>query len=280
MASSIDKKEAPVVEQIFSSEMVFPVKVSWRSGICGRGILAYHGEMEIHFIKRGEGAYFITDNCYSCRKNYLVVIRPNVVHRAMPQADSYMEQWVLFFPLSVFSESCRIPEQSCCLELDERAATEAEVIFRIIEEEGRCRNALWKEIIINQLERILLLAIRAGKESDIQRPENPLVKKLIGYIEEHFREELNLTVFKKEFSYSSSHLSRVFKQCTGLNLHQYITQRRIAEAKRLLEEEEEKVDAISRQVGFSDFSLFNRNFKRITGFTPSAYRKILYQEVK
>ncbi|MDD2486263.1 MAG: AraC family transcriptional regulator [bacterium] len=279
MATPINRKETPVVEQIFSSGMAFPVKVCWRSGIRSRGILAYHGEMEIHFIKRGEGTYFITDNSYSYQKNHLVVIRPNAVHRAMPQPDSYMEQWSLFFPLFLFSANCNMPEQSCCLELDERAATEVEVIFRIIEEEDRRRDALWKEIIINQLERILLLAIRAGMKMGTRRPEKPLVKKLIGYIEEHFREELNLTVLKREFSYSPSYLSRVFKQCTGLNLHQYITQRRIAEAKRLLEEEEQKVEAISREVGFSDFSLFNRNFKRITGFTPSAYRKILHQDV-
>ena len=281
MVTSIDREETPVVDRIFSSDTDFPVKVAWASGkLSGKGALAYHGEMELHFIKRGEGAYFIADNSYSYQKNHLIVILPDVIHRSMPHpdSDSYLEKWSLFFPLSLLPGKLNMPERSACLELDERAATEAEVVFRIIEEEKRSRDTLWKEIITNQLERIVLLAVRAGMKVDADRPENPLVKDLISYIEEHFREELNLTVLMEEFSYSPSHISRVFKQCTGLNLHQYIVQRRIAEAKRLLEVKERKVDAISREVGFSDFSQFNRNFKSITGFTPSAYRKISHPD--
>ncbi|MGI6383884.1 MAG: helix-turn-helix domain-containing protein [bacterium] len=72
------------------------------------------------------------------------------------------------------------------------------------------------------------------------------------------------------------HLSRLFKQHTGLGFKQYITQRRIAEAKRLLREDIDlSVDAISQRVGFRDFVVFNRNFKIFTGMTPSAYRRML-----
>ncbi|MCP5306259.1 MAG: helix-turn-helix transcriptional regulator [Chromatiaceae bacterium] len=44
-------------------------------------------------------------------------------------------------------------------------------------------------------------------------------------------------------------------------------------AKELLEEGKLSVDAISWKVGYEDVAFYNRLFKRITGLTPSAYRR-------
>lgn len=58
-----------------------------------------------------------------------------------------------------------------------------------------------------------------------------------------------------------------------------ILHRRIAEAKLLLSDNSDlKVTFIAGQVGFSDFALFNRNFKHITGLNPAVYRKISHME--
>lgn len=66
---------------------------------------------------------------------------------------------------------------------------------------------------------------------------------------------------------------RRFKEATDLSALNYVQQLRIDKAKSHLENGDLSVDAISWKVGYEDAAFFNRLFKRITGLTPSAYRK-------
>ena len=66
---------------------------------------------------------------------------------------------------------------------------------------------------------------------------------------------------------------RRFKQATGHAPLAYIQHLRIDRAKALLESDEQSVEAISWKVGYEDVAFFNRLFKRLTGLTPSAYRR-------
>ena len=68
-------------------------------------------------------------------------------------------------------------------------------------------------------------------------------------------------------------LKRRFKKATGSSLIDYLQNLRVEEAKRLLENTDLPIDEISEQVGYSDPSFFRRLFKRVTGLTPSHYRR-------
>ena len=69
-------------------------------------------------------------------------------------------------------------------------------------------------------------------------------------------------------------LKRRFKIATGSSLIEYLQNLRVEEAKRLLEAAELPVDEISFAVGYEDPSFFRRLFKRLTGLTPSQYRRM------
>jgi len=66
---------------------------------------------------------------------------------------------------------------------------------------------------------------------------------------------------------------RRFTKATGYAPIAYVQNLRIEEAKRLLERSAAPVDDVSWQVGYEDPAFFRRVFKRITGITPSAYRR-------
>ena len=74
---------------------------------------------------------------------------------------------------------------------------------------------------------------------------------------------------------SPYYFSRVFKQSTGITPHRYVLQRRMEQAKRLLEKKRLSVLRVAHQVGFTDQSQFTRAFHKIVGTTPSDYRKAL-----
>lgn len=92
-------------------------------------------------------------------------------------------------------------------------------------------------------------------------------------IQEHYYEELDLTIIADRLHVNSSYLSHLFKRTMGVGLTQYITRIRIEQAQRLLRETDLKIAQIAKDVGLSDPRYFNTVFKRQTGITPSAYRK-------
>lgn len=69
-------------------------------------------------------------------------------------------------------------------------------------------------------------------------------------------------------------LKRRFKAATGTTLIEYLQNLRVEAAKRLLESGTQAVDDISVEVGYEDASFFRRLFKRLTGLTPSQYRRM------
>lgn len=67
-------------------------------------------------------------------------------------------------------------------------------------------------------------------------------------------------------------VSAVINRASGLNVSQYVNNRRIAEACRLLEETEHPLTTVMFDCGFATKSNFNREFRRVTGTSPSQWR--------
>lgn len=70
-----------------------------------------------------------------------------------------------------------------------------------------------------------------------------------------------------------SYLSQLFKQQLNKKFVDYITELRIEESKRLLLNTSLRMSEIAERVGYSDLAYFSNNFKRITGCSPSEFRK-------
>jgi transcriptional regulator GlxA family with amidase domain len=91
---------------------------------------------------------------------------------------------------------------------------------------------------------------------------------------EHFREIDALGQVVESSNIPERTLKRRFKTATGSSLIEYVQNLRIEEAKRLLESGRMPVDDISAEIGYADSSFFRRLFKRLTGLTPSQYRRM------
>ena len=102
----------------------------------------------------------------------------------------------------------------------------------------------------------------------------------VRYIKENFKSDLNMAVVSNCISMNYSLFSLNFKQYTGMNFVNYLKKIRVEEAKRLLEETDEKINDISRLVGYENDKHFMKIFKSVCGVSPSEYRKnSWYQKV-
>ena len=75
------------------------------------------------------------------------------------------------------------------------------------------------------------------------------------------------------FNVSASHFSKVFRREIGTSFLNYLTQRRLDEAARLLTETEEKSRVIGEMVGYPEPNYFSYVFKKNRGVSPAKYRK-------
>jgi len=85
-------------------------------------------------------------------------------------------------------------------------------------------------------------------------------------------EDLSLAKLARKAKLPAREVSAVINRATGLNVSQFVNDRRVAEACRLLGETERTVIQIMLDVGFSTKSNFNREFRRATGMSPKQWR--------
>ncbi len=86
-------------------------------------------------------------------------------------------------------------------------------------------------------------------------------------------ENLNLSRLSRRLSIPSRQISNAINRSANMNVSQYVNQLRIREACRLLEETDQSVTSIMLDSGFQTKSNFNREFRRITGLSPVAWRE-------
>ena len=98
------------------------------------------------------------------------------------------------------------------------------------------------------------------------------LRRVIDYISENLDTDLKIAEIAQEVNMSPSHFTRLFKLATGLAPHQYIMQKRIEAAKKLLSETEISIAQIALEIGFQSQSRFTTLFRQLTGTTPRAYR--------
>lgn len=110
-----------------------------------------------------------------------------------------------------------------------------------------------------------------GEFGDYKNKEK--ISMAVAYIRENFDKELNMAVVSNHISMNYSLFSLSFKQYTGMNFVNYLKMIRISEAKRLLEETDEKVIDISQKVGYENEKHFMKTFKSVCGVSPSEYRR-------
>jgi AraC family transcriptional regulator len=96
---------------------------------------------------------------------------------------------------------------------------------------------------------------------------------IVGYIEEHLREPVSLLKLAGLARLSQHHFCRAFKQSFGIPPHQYLVQRRMEVAKLLLASRTNSVTDIALSLGYAQTSSFSSSFRKMTGWTPTVYRR-------
>ena len=102
--------------------------------------------------------------------------------------------------------------------------------------------------------------------------EHPLVATVSAYVDEHLDEPISLEDLSRQVHVSKYHFLRKFKELTGVTAHAFVMNKRLIRACELLQKGESVMD-VCQNTGFSDYSVFLRNFKAAFGTSPGQYRQ-------
>lgn len=100
-----------------------------------------------------------------------------------------------------------------------------------------------------------------------------LIDEIDVYIKRNDNDSLSLGYLSRKFGYSEFHLSKKFKEISGMQFRDYLRYRRLAFALKELRDTETGILDIALQYGFSSHEAFTRAFKEAYGITPSEYRR-------
>lgn len=92
-------------------------------------------------------------------------------------------------------------------------------------------------------------------------------------IKNHNDETLTLNALSKKLGYSKFHTTRKFKEISGMQLRDYLRDRKLAFALKEVRDSKKTILDIAFDYGFSSNEAFTRAFKKVYGITPSKYRK-------
>lgn len=235
------------------------------------------GNWLITYTIGGHGLYRQPGVSLRTQPGDLVILRPGALHdyRVPPRA-SWEFLWAHFIPPVDWYSWWHLPPAAGCglylLQLRTlRSRDRARQVFFQLHTDARGAGPLGRELALNGLEQVLLLAARENQPEG--RPSiDPRVQQTLDAISGDLAAPHNLMTLSQQVALSPSRLAHLFKAEVGESVMNMVLTLRLREAARLLEYTLRSVGAISDEVGFGSPYYFSRQFRRHYGLNPREFR--------
>lgn len=222
-----------------------------------------HERYELVYFFNGECNVNIEREAHLFTAGHYYFIKPNILH------DEYYcttgESLVFWFEIEGDFD---IP--SYIIQTDEtlNLYNFAERIRREIEIKSFGYN-----MIVNSL--LLEIITLLGRQYNLKTHNtNFLIENIVNYVNEYFMTPLKISELAATCNYSTDHFRRLFEKITGKKPKDYILDKRINLAKKLLAEKKMTIADITEACGFEYYSQFCAVFKKKIGKSPAEYRAL------
>lgn len=253
--------------------------------------LHFHETLELMLVLNDGGALFINNAMYPLRKNMVLVLKENVLHRSVSTDDKVIfRRYVLHIlpgtlqKLSTSETNFYKILHNCtpCIQLDDGRA---KLLCSQLEElrTPSDPNEFGADIRrrITLLEILILISgsVQYGEvQTGVRTPDYEKVLPILSYIQDHFTEQFTIDELADHFHLSKYYLCHMFKKGTGFSVMEYVIQMRILEAQKQLRKGC-SVQEAGDLAGFQSYAHFIRTFNNYIGTSPKQYAKQYSQGV-
>lgn len=177
----------------------------------------------------------------------------------------------------------KLHNADCVISKETKSAKKLKDLILSMEEEFELENKGSNHVIRAQM--LLMYAVLLQYFDEVYDTKNAkksnqsaAVEKTMIYINQNLNENLTLESLAKLANMNKTYFSTMFKKVTGQSVWEYILNMRIELAISYLVMNKEKynISEIAQLCGFNNATNFNKTFKKVTGKTPSEYKKTKY----
>lgn len=252
-----------------------------------------HDFVEFVYITSGSCLHYVNGVSYEAQKGDLIYIGVGETHAFQSDSevcsyDLYIKPEFIFtkllsdrpddiLALSLFREfSAEISSISPCISFRGADMIEMDSLFSYARKEFDSKEAGKDSALTGYFLVILTKFLREIRKKHMASFDHQLQKvmpEIIQYIEDNYFKSLSLEELAQKSFYNPSYFSRIFKELYGKTLTEYITEKRITEAVKLLENSDMTIEEICRKIGYNDKKHFYKIFKQKMDITPGQYRR-------
>ncbi len=250
----------------------------------------YHPELELVVLLKSTGTRFIGDSIAKFEEGEVVLIGKNLPHMWLND-DIYFDETsrlqteaiAVHFDIDFLGKKLfEAPEMKTISDLFDRAQQGIqflEVADELLEDIKRITTLGTFEKTIELLKILYSLAkhdkfkllSNPGFANSFNKTSNKDLDKIYEYVFKNFKDPIRSKDVAKITHMNPSSFSRFFKRIHRKTFTRYLNEIRVGYACKLLIEDVDNVTSICYESGFSNISNFNRQFKLITGMTPTVY---------
>ena len=254
----------------------------------------HHTQFEISLFKSGSGEYTVGERVYRFRPGDVFIFSTHEQHciTRVDEGERMLLMNIQFEPRYIWSANNDLMDLKFLgiffnrneqfenrLDRDNPATVELCKLMLRMEEEFRQTRAEYELMVKVILLNILVNLMRdfsyteKYKSYDVDSDSLVRIENAIEYIDNNITEEIKLEDVAKSANISRAYFCTVFKKLNGITVWDYITTKRIELAMRTIRNSNKTMLEVACECGFNNTANFNRAFKKITGITPSQYKR-------
>ncbi len=249
----------------------------------------FHPEYEIVYLSSGRGQRKISTHLSEYENGDLIFVGPNMPHSAFAKEihHGFLEIVVQMKENFLGKDFFNIPEMGEVKKLFQRAHTGLVFGEETKKDVGeRLKNMDLCDNFSKMTELLLILQIMAYAKDcrplninsmslEVKQQDQERMHLLNDFIENNYQQKISVEQAAALVNMTVPSFCRFFKNLTHRTFIEYVNEFRVAQASRLLSQKHLSIGAISFESGFNNLSHFNKQFKLVTGQTPTSYRKNL-----
>lgn len=240
----------------------------------------YHEHFEIYVLNNGECRYLIDETIYSILPGDIVLIPAFHIHQTSYDTPTHSRQLVYISNDSLPLYTDKIIEKIGHVYRNAKVTDEIKFLIKKVNAESIHPDYYSNYMVTGYLQLIWGILFRNHNDYINQYVcGNTYVLSVLKYIKKNYSSDITLGQTAKKYSMSPEHLSRIFKNETGMTFNHYLTDIRIKEAECLLIQTTMPIGEIAFAVGYNDSNYFTKKFKSIHKISPLQFRN-QYQKAK
>jgi len=288
MSNSQIIQSLPILEKIqadFGSS--FLIKRFYNDAPTARPSWHYHPEIELVYIAEGSGKIHIGQHLSYYSDGALLLIGSNVPHVGFVDRMTINEEEIVslfkvdFLGIDFFNS----PELHKINQMLERSVSGIRFADHMLRPIGNNLKELLEMTPFNRLFYFIKLLNEMADCKDYEllnadahylisnQQDNDRMDQIFKYVRRNFDSEISLEEISKRVNLTVPAFCRYFKKSSTKTFIEYVNEFRIVHATKLLSEKQLSLSEISLDCGFNSQSHFIKQFKKVTGQTPSEYRK-------